>query len=101
MNFPCTGCGCCCKVINWADKIVVRDDPDHPLYFPYTHNEGVCEKLIDNKCSVYETRPALCRIGVNIPEWMPIDQYYEQNIAACNKLIDLFGLGDEWRPTIS
>ena len=31
--------------------------------FPFGHDEnGVCEKLVDNKCTVYETRPLLCRV---------------------------------------
>ena len=103
MSFPCTGCGCCCRVIDWADDIVVKDDPEHPYYFPYTHKDGVCEKLIDNKCSVYETRPLLCRIENMIEKILPgvdKEEYYKLNIKACNMLIDRFGLGDEWRPTL-
>ena len=100
MNFPCTGCGCCCRVISWADDVVVRDDPDHPLYFPYTHKNGVCEKLIDNKCSVYETRPMMCRIEESRPEKEDKINYYNRNIRACNMLIDRFCLGNEWRPLL-
>lgn len=104
MSFPCTGCGCCCRVIQWADNIIVRDDPTHPYYFPYTHKEGVCEKLgEDNRCTIYEERPLICRIddfaksrGVTNP-----GKYYLADIQACNLLIDNFGLGDEWKPKIS
>ena len=101
MSFPCTGCGCCCRVIDWADKIIVREDTTHTYYFPYTHKEGVCEMLIDNKCSVYETRPLICRIEDSVPEDCDKEHYYQLNIKACNELIDKFGLGDEWRPTYS
>ena len=87
MSFPCTGCGCCCKVIDWADKIIVRDDPTHPYYFPYTHKEGVCEKLIDNKCSVYESRPLICRIEDSMPKGYNQTAYYNINIEACHHLI--------------
>jgi Fe-S-cluster containining protein len=98
MSFPCTGCGCCCKVIDWADKIIVRDDPTHPYYFPYTHKEGVCEKLIDNKCSVYESRPLICRIEDSMPKGYNQTAYYNMNIEACHHLIDKFGLSEEWKP---
>jgi Fe-S-cluster containining protein len=46
--------------------------------FPYKHTDGVCEKLIDNKCSVYESRPDLCNVdrfrervfpGIDIGTW--------------------------------
>ena len=101
MSFPCTGCGCCCKVIDWADDIIVRDDPAHPYYFPYTHKEGVCEMLIDNKCSVYESRPLICRIEDSIEYYSQSTnktEYYNKNIEACHQLIDKFGLGEEWKP---
>lgn len=33
------------------------------LTFPYkTDASGVCEKLVDGKCSVYEDRPLLCNV---------------------------------------
>ena len=98
MSFPCTGCGCCCKVIDWADDIIVRDDPTHPYYFPYTHKEGVCEMLIDNKCSVYESRPIICRIEDSMPKGCDKIAYYNKNIEACHHLIDKLGLDEKWKP---
>jgi hypothetical protein len=100
MSFPCTGCGCCCKVIDWADKIIVKDDPTHPYYFPYTHKEGVCEKLgEDNRCTIYETRPLICKIEDSC-DYFGHDktEYYNVNIEGCHHLIDKFKLGDEWKP---
>jgi len=102
MNFPCTGCGACCRVISWADDVVVRDDPEHPHYFPYTHKDGVCEKLgPDNKCTIYETRPLICRIEDSCKYFgHDPEEYYTINIKGCHKLIDQLGLGDEWKPPL-
>lgn len=99
-RFPCTGCGACCRHIDRADDIIVREDATHPYYFPYTHKEGVCEMLgEDNRCKIYGERPLICRIDDLIEHFgLDKEEYYRQNIAACNLLIDNLGLGDEWRP---
>lgn len=58
--------------------------------FPYKADEnGWCEKLIDNRCSVYDDRPLFC----NVEEmWKisenPKDEYYTENIKACNAMMD-------------
>lgn len=32
-------------------------------YFPYSHKNGVCEKLTENNhCSIYDNRPIICNI---------------------------------------
>jgi Fe-S-cluster containining protein len=33
-------------------------------YFPYSHNNGICEKLIldTTRCSIYENRPVICNL---------------------------------------
>jgi hypothetical protein len=81
--FPCTQCGCCCKRVESAIKLGVE--------FPFkTKNDGSCEMLTeDNKCKVYDSRPSICNIhslakilGRNI------DEFYKENIEACNKLMD-------------
>ena len=60
--FKCNGCGKCCQNI-WA--LEGMED------FPYkAKKDGSCEKLVDNKCSIYETRPLICRV----------DDYFEKNI---------------------
>ena len=101
-GFPCTGCGACCKVISWADEIIVRDDPEHPYYFPYTHKEGVCEKLgEDNRCTIYETRPLICRIEESC-EYFGRDKqkYFELNIKGCHEIIDKLGMDEKWKPKL-
>lgn len=100
MTFPCTGCGACCRVIHHADNIIVRDDPTHPYYFPYTHKEGVCENLgEDNKCKIYETRPLICRIE-DTCEHFGYDKldYFQCNILSCHELIDNLGMDEKWKP---
>jgi Fe-S-cluster containining protein len=67
--------------------------------FPYGHDEnGWCEKLVDNKCSVYESRPTLCNIEMM---WQMSgqdkDTYYAQNIEACNSMMDEDGVSKEYR----
>ena len=64
-NIQCNGCTFCCEnigaVLNskykakWAEKFL--------LEFPYKANEnGACEMLKDNKCSIYENRPIICNV---------------------------------------
>lgn len=50
--FKCKQCGCCCKAFN---------DIDTQVEFPFQRTSGTCEKLVDNKCSIYNDRPDCCR----------------------------------------
>ena len=103
LKFPCTGCGACCRHIDLAEDIIVREDETHPYYFPYTHKEGVCENLgEDNKCKIYENRPLICRID-DLIEYFGMDKekYYQENIKACHKLIDSLGLGEDMKPYLN
>jgi len=88
MSFPCSGCGCCCKRV---DKFVGSD-------FPYSHINGVCEKLVDDKCSVYETRPLICNV-YEMQKVMNInkDIFYAMNKAACNMFMDEDNIPLEFR----
>ncbi len=87
--YPCTKCGCCCKRVNVA---VERTKDIEGLEFPYKWDEtGRCEMLTDdNLCSVYDDRPLLCNID-KVIEVFKIDkkEFYKQNTAACNELMDL------------
>lgn len=66
-KIKCTMCGKCCmqmdKVIESlpaiADIIGIEN-----AYFPYSHKNGVCEKLdiVTNMCAVYNNRPIICDI---------------------------------------
>jgi uncharacterized protein len=88
MEFPCTGCGACCRRVNKAVESAIGFEE---LSFPYKWDEtGRCEKLQnDNRCSVYENRPLLCRVkdignffGADEKEWILV------NSLACNAMMD-------------
>ena len=100
-KFPCTGCGACCRMIHLSDDIVEREDTTHPHYFPYTHKEGICENLEDNKCKIYDTRPLICRID-DLCDYFGYDReiYHRENIKACGRLIDFLGMDEKWKPTL-
>jgi Fe-S-cluster containining protein len=102
-SFPCTGCGACCKRINNLEAHIVKDDPEHMLYFPYSWDEnGVCENLNleDNSCNVYETRPTMCNIDKMfqfVQNGMSKKEYYNVNIFLCNKMIEEDGLDEKFK----
>ena len=92
MTFECTSCGLCCKQIG---KIVGSIAPFPWMQkatdeFPYEAREdGSCEKLEDNRCTVYDNRPLLCdvnRMG-DEPE-MPVDKetWFNMNYIGCKQL---------------
>lgn len=86
--FPCTGCGACCRMIKWVSELVE---------FPHEIGEdGVCSKLVDNKCTVYDDRPLICRVDDLIGEGDK-KKWYEINAAACNKLQEDFGIDKSYR----
>jgi len=94
IKFPCTSCGLCCTMV--GDILDNRDKVEDPLTkqlideFPYATHAGVCEKLVDNKCSVYEDRPTLCDITkVATLRGFDLPTYYRLNATLCNSWIQL------------
>lgn len=101
-DFPCTHCGLCCRMVGQA--LAYKDYWDNPLIraaldaFPYkTDENGACEMLVDNKCSVYENRPTVCSIekmaalrGVDKEYW------YRVTAATCNYMIRQNGLDQSY-----
>lgn len=99
MKFPCSKCGKCCanigKSILYA-KLLVENGDENPVVkemadFPYKTDEfGACEKLVDNRCSVYTTRPDICNVHTiwskHIRGRMTAHKFYELNKQACEKL---------------
>ena len=92
MEFECTACGLCCKKIG---LIMQRPAPYEWMQpakdaFPYKANpDGSCEKLIDNRCSVYDDRPLMCDIGrmgdeMNLP--MSKEKWFDMNYEGCKRL---------------
>jgi len=68
----------------------------NPLYFPYKNKDGVCEKLVDNKCSVYKDRPLVCNIQ-KVAKYFGSSQYIKQNIEACNRMMDEDNIPTKYR----
>jgi Fe-S-cluster containining protein len=64
---------------------------DELLSFPYKWDEtGRCEKLTeDNRCSVYESRPLICKVDkLMILMGANKEQYYKETADACNRMMD-------------
>lgn len=91
-EFPCTQCGCCCKR---AKQVLDQGS----ILFPYGYKEdGSCEMLIDNKCSVYENRPDICNISVMAKRsGLPLTDHKEANIKACNDMMDEDNINIKYR----
>ena len=68
MKFPCSQCGSCCRTIGSAIELAKQLPPDNDITdafrnFPHAVNpDGSCSKLVLNKCSIYDTRPDICRV---------------------------------------
>ena len=93
MAFNCTGCGQCCQKVGHILEDSHRNIPwmrSMVEAFPYKVKEdGSCEMLVDNRCSVYEDRPLMCNIDRIAKEAsMPITKlkWYQLNYEGCNKL---------------
>lgn len=78
-KFPCTSCGLCCKNIHLVPKLQDFD-----------RGNGTCIHLVDSKCSIYETRPQVCRIDeMYEKEYANIftkQDFYLENIKICKSL---------------
>lgn len=101
-GFPCTQCGICCRHVGVVLK--TKDNFSDPVLekalaeFPYgVDDQGACEKLVDGKCSVYDSRPAICNIDT-MADLRGIDreEYYKLSALACNYMISAEGLPDSF-----
>lgn len=104
MAFVCTKCGACCKMMRILPEILRTRSLRHWKEFenfPYAHDEnGVCEKLVNNMCSVYDNRPKCCNI-----EWVykqyycdiPWDVFKKIQILSCRAIFNLIDNVDRGR----
>ncbi len=78
-EFKCQQCGACCKHLN---KIHMLSS--------YDRGDGICKFLRnDNKCSIYNNRPLVCRgeyIYHKYYEGMDVIAYYDMLYDLCNKI---------------
>lgn len=81
MMFPCDQCGACCRNLHLSS-----------LYAELDRGDGVCKYLSGNLCSIYESRPLLCRIDESYEKFfkdvMSIEEYYRMNQEVCKALKD-------------
>lgn len=77
--FKCDQCGECCRHLK-----------DVSVYADLDRGDGVCKYLNDNLCSIYDTRPLLCRIDecfeLFFKEQYSLDEFYRLNTEICNQL---------------
>jgi Fe-S-cluster containining protein len=80
--FECSKCGACCRIAGNFLKNVVHG-------FPYKISDtGMCEKLVGNECTVFETRPDICRSEYCYDHFfkdkITVKEYDELNVKACD-----------------
>lgn len=78
--FECNKCGLCCKSI-----------ANNPIYKDLDRGDGTCKYLSeDNLCSIYETRPLLCRVDEAYDKLfknlISREDYYSENYKICDLL---------------
>ncbi|MFJ7407673.1 MULTISPECIES: YkgJ family cysteine cluster protein [unclassified Lysinibacillus] len=87
--FPCTSCGACCLSIEGIE------------FLKDFNVNGKCNLLENNGCSIYETRPLLCRIDESYNQifinYMTKEEYYFQNAKACNQLQEKLNIDKKYR----
>ena len=76
MEFNCHSCGACCRLAGH-------------IGLPHRGNY-VCIHLVDNKCSIYENRPEICRVKdnyQNVNDLVSLDEWYEINENMCGSIV--------------
>lgn len=80
--FFCDKCGACCRHLDLS-----------PLYAELDRGDGVCKFLDNNLCSIYDSRPLLCRVDdmyqAYFKNMMSRDDYERLNRENCAKLKNL------------
>ena len=74
--FKCDKCGQCCRNLHKP-----------PIYEELHNGDGICRFLNGNICSIYETRPLVCRVDesydVFFKEQMSYEEYIRRNYECC------------------
>ena len=77
--FACNQCGECCRNLDKSE-----------LYNDLDRGDGVCIFLENNRCSIYQNRPLLCRIDECYEKYFmaqySLEEYYRLNYEICRKL---------------
>lgn len=79
--FPCTQCGLCCSNVHMAEQTRYLDRGD-----------GACRHYsdTDKRCSIYETRPDICRVDrqyqMHYARQYSWEEFIEANVEVCQAL---------------
>jgi len=82
--FPCTQCGACCRHVNLSNQTDFLDRGD-----------GICRyhDLTSHLCTIYENRPAVCRVDTyyeqHFKQKISWEQFVHLNLIACEQLDQL------------
>lgn len=90
MEFLCSGCGACCRA---AGKM------NGASYGLPIKEDGSCAHLVGNSCSIYNSRPDICRVD-KMAHKNPIEtskDYFIRSTKACHLLIDNEGLDNKYK----
>lgn len=95
MAFPCSGCGLCCQQ--------VRNSPETQHL---DRGDGTCAHYDATRqgCTIYETRPMVCRIDASYPRFaarMTLPEYHAANADVCNALQRAHGAPGTYRINLS
>lgn len=78
-TFSCSQCGECCRHINLVPALAAFDT-----------GTGVCKYLAGNLCSIYDTRPLICRVDAMYEAYFSTfcsrEEYYRINQEVCRIL---------------
>jgi Fe-S-cluster containining protein len=92
-RFPCTACGACCRNAVKLGLILAADDGIN-CYWQRQEPGG------PSICTIYEVRPAACRIAPQRPKGMSERCWYKAVIGGCCDLIKREGLDCSWVPRL-
>lgn len=93
-DFPCTGCGACCKNISGIKELESFD-----------LGNGICKYLDtqSNQCTIYDNRPDICRVEVMFEKvyfkHLDKETFYTLNIESCKILQDKENVEEKLRFT--
>lgn len=82
MSFNCSKCGACCRNLQMSD-----------IYSDLDSGNGICKYLVNNLCSIYDSRPIKCRIDecyeMFFSNEMSKDEFYLKNYEMCKILREM------------
>jgi len=90
MKFLCSKCGACCKLAG------PMGGAKHGLPI---NKDGSCANLVNNECSIYKTRPNICRVDKMVynKDNMSKKDYFINATKSCHKLIDINNLDSRYK----